>query len=95
MPWRINIQNAKPSSAREFINGDALEVSDNNAQPQAKKEFSRIRSAMQSVVDALPKEGVLVSFHGGGNIEEDGMYNGTLSWSTTVVPKNLYSMYTW
>lgn len=95
MSWRIDIQNATPASAREFINNPTFGVSDKLAADFAKKEFARIRTSMLAVVDALPKQGLLVSFYGGGEFKEDGVNNGNLAWSTTVVPKNQYSMYAW
>lgn len=95
MNWSINLQNATPASAREMVNSDVFPVAEKTAPTYAKKECLRLRTTMLAVVDALPKQGLLVSFHGGAEIHEDGRNNGQLGWSTTVVPKNLYSMYTW
>lgn len=78
-----------------MINSEFFPVADKPAPVYAKKEYLRLRTAMLAVVDALPKQGLLVSFHGGGQIQEDGTNSGQLSWSTTVVTKNLYSMYSW
>lgn len=95
MNWRIDLQNATPASAREMINAEVFPVSDKVAPVYGKKECLRLRSAMLAVVDALPKQGLLVSFFGGGLLQEDGQNSGTISWSTTPVAKSLYSMYTW
>lgn len=95
IPYRLDIQSATPASARDMINAEVFPLSDKNAPVLAKKEFARLRSTMLAVVDALPKQGLLISFFGGGFIGEDASTAGNLSWSTTSVAKNLFSMYSW
>lgn len=93
--FTIDVQNVTPTVAREMIKGQFFPISDKNAPPHCKKIYGDLRLLLERITGELPPQGKLISFYGGGTLDSAGNLYGNLSWSTTEVPANQYSLYSW